>query len=165
MRRSRKIILAALLGIVVLFGSIGGVALAQTDEDESQPETRHGAMLDRICEIYNANPERPGDIDSELLKDAFAQARSELRTEAREKIRERLIEEGKITEEQLAELEAWLAARPELQTEEFKAWLDARPDVPFQFGARNHDDMKPFGGFGRHGGGFRGWCQPDEPAE
>ena len=37
MRRSRKIILIALLGIVVLAGSIGGVALAQTEGEESQP--------------------------------------------------------------------------------------------------------------------------------
>jgi len=56
MRRSRKLILIALLGIVVLAGSIGSVALANTGgEEESQPEARFGAFLEKVCEIYNAN--------------------------------------------------------------------------------------------------------------
>ena len=150
MRRSRKIILALLLTVVVLAGTIGGVALAQTeDEEENQPETQHGALLERVCEIYNANPDRPGDIDYDLLKDAIAQAGSQLRAEAREQFRLRLIEEGKVTQEQLDEFDAWMAAKPD--------------GIPFA--DRNHDGMKRFGGFGKFGGKFRGWCQPSEPAE
>ncbi len=165
MRRSRKIILAALLGIVVLFGSIGGVALAADNEDDSQPRARQGALLGKVCDIYNANPDRPGDIDCDLLKDAFSQAGSQLREEARNQFRQRLLDETDMTEEQLNELEAWMEARPDAQSEEFKAWMESRPDVPFQFGPGNHGSMKPFGGFGGRGGGFRGWCEPGEPVE
>ena len=58
MRRSKKFILIALLTIVVLAGSIGGVALAQAgNEEDSPPNPPHGAFLEKVCEIYNtANP-------------------------------------------------------------------------------------------------------------
>ena len=153
MRRSRKIILIALLAVVVLAGSIGGIALANTeDEDNSQPGARHEAMLNRVCEIYEDNTGVA--IDSQELQNAFTQARSEIMTEARDNFRQRLIDEGKVTEEQL---------------DEFDAWMEARPDTPFPFGPRNGADIKPFGGghhsFGKFGGGFRGWCEPSAPAE
>ena len=82
MRRSKKSVLIALLGIVVLAGSLGGVVLAQTDGEESQPGPRHGAFLDKVCEIYNANTDP--DIDCEALNAAFTQARSEMMTQTRE---------------------------------------------------------------------------------
>ena len=146
MRRSKKFILIAVLAIVVLGGSISGVALALTDDEDSQPAPRHGAMLDKVCEIYETNTGVA--INSEELQIAFDQARSEIMAEARENFRQRLIAEGKITQEQL---------------DQFDAWLESKPDVPFPFGPRNHGGIKPFGGFGGHGGGFRGFgglCAP-----
>jgi len=151
MRRGKKFILIALLTIVVLAGTIGGVALAADNEDDSQPKTHQGALLEKVCDIYNANPDRPGDIDCDLLKDAFAQAGSQLREEARNQFRQKLIDEGKVTQEQLDDFDKWMESMPD--------------DAPFQFGTRNHDGMKRFGGFGGRGGGFRGWCEPSEPAE
>ena len=146
MRRSRKIILIALLTIVVLAGSIGGIALAQTeDEDSSQPETRYGALLDKVCGIYNtANPEAP--IDGEALKDAFAEARSqmcpegmlnrgEMDPEARQKAMlerlQALYDEGKITEEQFNR-----------KTE----WMESMPDKLSGFGFRGHGRFPKWGG-------------------
>ena len=150
MRRSRKFILIALLTIVVLAGSIGGVVLANTgEEEESQPQARHEAMLDKVCEIYEENTGVA--IDAQELQNALVQAGDELMAEARENFRQRLIDEGKVTKEQL---------------DEYDAWLEAQPDIPFPFGPRNHDGIKPFGGFGKFGGGFHrfgGPCAP--PAE
>jgi len=143
MRRSRKIILAALLAMVVLAGSIGGVVLAQTDEEESQPTT----MLDRVTQIL---ADQGVTITSEQLKGAFTQAGKEIRDEAFDKYLQDLIDQGKITDQ---------------QAQDYKTWLESRPDVPLQLGPRNHGVIKPFGGFGRHGGGFRGWCEPPAPAE
>lgn len=178
MKRSKKIILIAVMAVVVLAGTIGGVALAQTeDEENSQPEAKGGAFLDRVCEIYNSeNPEAP--INCEALKDAFIQAGDEIKTEARDRIRQRLMDEGIMTEEQLDELEVWLKSRPEFPTDEFKEWLESRPDfptdefkawmesrpddIPFRIGPRFRDGRHGFGGFG---GGLRGWLAPDAPAE
>jgi hypothetical protein len=143
MRRSKKIILIALLTVVVLAGSIGGIALAADNEEESQPKPRYGAMLDRVCEIYKENTGVA--IDAEELQKAFTQAGKDLIVEARDRIRQRLIEEGKVTQEQL---------------DEYDKWLESKPDVPFQLGPRNHGGVKPFGGGFRSFGGFGGWCEP-----
>jgi len=49
-RRSKKFIILTVLGTVVLVGSITGVGLAQNGDD-SQPEARHEALLERACKI------------------------------------------------------------------------------------------------------------------
>jgi len=176
MWRSKKFVLVALLAAVLLVGSIGGVAFAQTENgDESQPKARCGALLDRVCEIYE---QKTGDvIDQEVLKDAFAQAQSEMRPEAiknRFEMRpealqnrlQNLIDEGKITQEEADQYKAWLQARPDMEQfrqqpkewqrpdtpPELKEWWEARPDIPVGFGFRGH-------------GGFRGMGGPCAPAE
>jgi len=130
MWRSKKFILIAVLSAVVLVGSIGGVVFAQTENgDDSQPEARHEAMLDRVCEIYEANTGTA--IDSQALSDAFAEARSEMQTERMDSRLQKAVEEGRITQE---------------QADQYKEWCQLKPDVPFKLG---------FGGRGGHrmGGG------------
>ena len=166
MWRSKKLITAAVLVAVLLVGGIGGIAFAQTGSgDDGQPKDRCGALLDKVCEIYNANPDRPGDIDCALLKAAFAQAASEMRPkvmqnrpkmgpeamqdrpkmdpEAMQDRLQNLVNEGKITQEQAKALQEW--------------W-EARPDLPLGFGPRGH------GGFPRMGGfpGGAGPCIPPD---
>ena len=147
MWRSKKLILIALLAVVVLAGSIGGVVLAADDEDETEARVRFGEHFDRVCEIYNAaNPEAP--IDCEALQDAFTQAHDELRAEARERMAEareafqqKLLEEGKITQEQL---------------DQWEEWLNSKPDIPLPFGPEDGGGMRKFGGHRGIGGGPRG---------
>jgi hypothetical protein len=149
MKRSRKIILIALLTLVVIGGSIGGVALAQTDNgDDSPPKARYGALLERACEIYQE--ETGVTIDADKLTDALTQAGEEKMVEARNQFRQRLIDEGKITQEQLDELDKW---------------LESKPDVPIIPGLGG--DFGPHG-FRMHGGGFHrfgGPCAPQAPTE
>ena len=62
MRRSKKFIILTVLGTVVLVGSITGVILAQNGDD-SQPEARREALLEKVCAIYE---DKTGDdIDPE----------------------------------------------------------------------------------------------------
>jgi len=145
MRRSRKIILISLLAIVVLAGSIGGVVMAADNGDDSQPKARHEAMLDKVCEIYNANTDP--DIDCEALKAAFAEAGQQMGPEAlrnrpemdpeamQEAMQERLqalYDDGKITEEQFNR-----------KTE----WMESMPDKLSGFGFRgHHPGFRSFGG-------------------
>ena len=150
MWRSKKFILVAVLAAVLLIGSIGGVAFAASNGYDSQPnKARYGALLDKVCEIYQ---QKTGvTIDKEALKDAFAQAGSEMRPQAPpnrpekgpEAMQDRLqnlVDQGKITQEQAGA---------------FQKWWDARPDAPLGFG------FPGLGGF--HGKG--GPCAPPPPAE
>ena len=143
MWRSKKFILIAVLATVVLIGSIGGVVFARTgDGDENQPWAGHVAILDRVCEIYEASTGT--SLDPQALKDAFAQAHSEMRPmrpegmpkgpdfdpETRLGHLQDLLDEGKITKEQYDRMKERMASMP-----------DKMPG----FGFRGHGR---FGGFG-----------------
>ncbi len=139
MWRSKKLIVGVVLAAALLFGSLGGVALAADNEDDSQPGALFGALWDRVCAIYE---EKTGDtLDQEALKDSFIQARSEMQAEALQNRLQSLVDEGQITQE---------------QADEYLEWQQSRPDVPVQFGFRGH------GGF-RGMGGMRGFGVPCVP--
>jgi len=70
MWRSKKFLLVTVLVVVVLAGSIGGVALAQAENDGDNP--RH-ELLARVADKLG--------IDEQTLQDAFGEAMSELRAE------------------------------------------------------------------------------------
>jgi len=118
MWRSKKFIVIA-LAAVLLVGSAVGVVLAADngDEDASPPEARQETLLDKVCAIYEENT--GDDIDPEALKDAFAQAQSEMRTEALESRLQNLVELDKITQD---------------EADEYKEWLQSKPDVPIRHG-------------------------------
>ena len=119
MWRKKKFILPVLIAAVVA-GSLGGVAFAQTEnEDDAQPAARHEALLDRVCEIYEENT--GAAIDSEALKDALAQAQSEMRTEALQNHLQNLVEQGQITQD---------------EADQYLSWWKSRPDAPIGLGLR-----------------------------
>jgi hypothetical protein len=169
--KSKKFIIVAVLTAVVLAGTIGGVALAQDGNGGTpNPQARQGALLEKVAEIYEANTGTA--IDAGELQKAFAEANEEIATQAREEMWQKLVDEGVITQEQLDEFKAWLEARPEMATDAFKEWLEARPDLGI--GPFGNMDGERFGmmrdgvgqhGFGMPGGGFRGFCPPDEQPE
>jgi hypothetical protein len=140
-RRSKKFIILTVLGTVVLVGSITGVVLAQNGDD-SQPGVGHEALLERTCTIYEDNTGVA--IDPEALKDALAQAQSEMRAEALQNRLQSLVEQGKLTQE---------------QADQYLEWWQAKPDAPAGFGFRGP-------GFPGMGGprGQGGLCAP-QPAE
>jgi predicted phosphoribosyltransferase len=139
MWRSKKFIIIAVSVAVLLVGSIGGVVLAADNGDDSQPKARCGALLEKVCTIYEQNT--GVTIDQEALKEAFSQAASEMRTEAMQNRPEvgpeamqnrlqNLVDEGKITQEQMKALQEW--------------W-DSKPDVPFGFGSPGHGKFRGMG--------------------
>ena len=133
MWRSKKFIVVAVLAIVVLVGSVGAVAFAQTENgDDSQPKT----LLARVAEKLG--------IEQQELEDAFAEAQSEMRDEALDSRLQSLVEQGKITQQEADQYKAWLQARPDMEPfrQQLKEWQQARPDMPLP---------GPFGRFGRHG--------------
>lgn len=168
MWRRKKLIIVVVLTAVMLAGSIGGVVLAQTENgDDSQPKT----LLDRVAEILVGEGV---NITSEQLKDAFAQAQSEMRTDALQSYLENLVKEGKITQEEADQYLEWWQSRPDMEPfrqqlrewqqarpdmpPELKEWQQSRPDVPVGFGFRGH-------GWFRGMGGMRGFGRLCVPAE
>ena len=130
MWRTKRFIIAAVLVAVVAVGTIGGVALAADNGDDSQHEAERGALLERVCEIYQENTGVA--IDQEALKEAMAQAQGEMQAAAMEARLAEMVENGVLDE---------------AQAQEFQEWLEARPDVPMAPG---------IGGRGMNRGGCGG---------
>ena len=121
MWRSKKFIFTAILASVILAVGIGGVVLAADNSDDSQTETKRGALVDRALEIYE---EQTGvAIDSDVLKDAFTQAKDELRDEALQSRLDKLVADGVITQE---------------EADEYLEWWQSKPDISNGFGLRGH---------------------------
>ena len=143
MWRSKKFIIVAVIAAVVLVGSIGGVVLA--NGDENQPKAQFGEFIDKVCEIYEENT---GDIiDADELQKAIAETQSEMQAAAIEARLAKMVENGVIDETQAQELQEWLESRPE--------------DLPFGPGLCGHGMHRGFGG----PGGFGGWFEPPTPPE
>ena len=139
MWRSKKFIIVAVLAAVILVGSIGGFALAQTENgDDSQPET----LLDRVVEILSVD--EGVNITSDQLRDAFTQAQSEMRVAAMENRLQSLVDQGKIEQS---------------EADQYLEWWDSRPeDLPMKFGGRMHGSFRGMGG----PRGYGGLCVPTE---
>jgi hypothetical protein len=106
------------VSVLLIGGIVGGVVVAGSDsssntEDQSQITDRFQALLDRVCAIYEGNTGVA--IDSEQLKDALAQARSEIREEALESWLQNLVEEDKITQEEADQYLEWWQSRPDIE--------------------------------------------------
>ena len=71
-RKKKLIIVAVLVATVVLICSVGGVALAQTENTDNT--TPGKALLARVAAILG--------IEQQQVEDAFAQAQSEMQEEA-----------------------------------------------------------------------------------
>jgi len=167
MWRNKKIILLEVLAVVVLVAALGVAAVAQADdEDANQVQNNTTSLMEQVAEIYQANTGTA--IDPQELQNAFIQARNQNRVALRSQCLDKLVEQGKITQEQADEFNTWLDSRPDFPTEEFQEWLDSRLDIPAIFGQANCGGMMLFGGmhFGRGGnsGGFgfkSGHCWSD----
>jgi len=152
MWRNKKIIIIEVLVVVMLIATVGVVAVARADDETAgQDQNITSGLMEKTAEIYEQNTGTA--IDSEELGSAFVQARQEIRTENRYHFLDKLVELGKITQEQADEFEAWLEARPDILTDEFQQWLESRPDILGMFGHNgNGGGMMFFGN--RHQGQF-----------
>jgi IS30 family transposase len=73
-----------------------------TTSDEQKPGQE---LMSRVAEILN--------IDEATVSDAFQQATQELMTERQQERLQNAVDNGLITEEEAAEIQAWMNSRPE----------------------------------------------------
>jgi len=108
MWRNKKIIAITLLTVLIVATSLGGVALAQTGDDEAgQPDT----LMERVAAIL---VEDGVNITVEQLEDAFAQAKDDLCSEVMDKRLQTMVDAGKITQEEADQLKEWLELKPDV---------------------------------------------------
>ena len=138
MWKSKKFIFLAILAVVILAGSIGGIVYAQGEDEEEDVPSRV-AILDRVAEKLG--------IDPQQLKDAFSEVIDEMQAEIQLEWLDKAVEEGLITEEEASAYSEWWAARP---------------DIAFGFGGLGQRGPFGFGRFQMRGGcGFGIWGGPD----
>jgi uncharacterized membrane protein len=119
--KKRNWVIPVVVASVLLIGGItGGLVVAANNSssnttagNQTQAADRYQALLDRVCAIYE---EKTGvAIDSEQLKDALDQAQGELREEALETRIQKLVDEGKITQEEANQYLEWWQSRPDIE--------------------------------------------------
>jgi hypothetical protein len=110
MWRSKKVIVGAVLAVVVLFSSFGGVALAQTGNAEDGKMAKYQALLDRVCVIYQ---EKTDDaIDQEVLKNTVWQVIKWTRSEALQDRVQKWVDNGCIEQEKADKAVQWFESKP-----------------------------------------------------
>ncbi len=147
-RKKKWIIVAVVAATLLLVGGMSSVALAQTGSTDNT--TSGKTLLARVATILG--------IDQQKVEDAFAQAQSDMRDEALDSRLQKLVDEGKITEEEAVQYKAWWQARPDIEPyrQQLREWQQARPGIPPEM--KEWQGAKPGiplpGGFGARG--FRG---------
>ena len=121
----RRWLFATVAMAVLALGALGGTVLAQ----ETTENPGKAGIFGRVAEILG--------IGEDDLKGAFDQAKTEIREEKSDAKFDKLVESGKLTEEQAAEL---------------REWMDARPEVDGAFGSFGPQRKFRGHGFGRRGG-------------
>jgi flagellar basal body-associated protein FliL len=107
-RRKKLMIITMLAAVVILLvGIIGGSAFAQSGATPTPGDTGKTTLLARVAAILG--------IEQQQLEDAFAQAQKDMMQEQMTNRLNRMVEEGKITQE---------------QADQYLEWQQSRPDVP-----------------------------------
>ncbi len=126
-RKKKLVIIGVLVAAVLLVGGVAGVALAQTGSTDNT--TPANTLLARVATILG--------IDQQKVEDAFTQAKKEMQDEALDNYLAKLVEQGKITQE---------------QADQYKTWWSSRPEGLAGFGFRGHGGFRGMGGMRGLGG-------------
>ena len=154
MRRHKKLMAAVVLASVLLFASLGGIALA--DDGDDGPEAKFGEFIDRVCTIY-ADKSGGDTIDNpEALKEALAEARTEMAKERASMRAAAMENHPKIGPEAMQERLDALLAEGEITQEQYDRIIERWESMP--------EDLLFGPGF-RGPGGFRGMGGPCAPEE
>jgi hypothetical protein len=163
MRISKKLIVIGVACVVVLAGTVlGGVAIANAADSDTTTTTTttttaQANLWDKVAEMYQKDTGTA--IDPAALQKAFQEAGSAVQADKMDQMLQKLVDSGKITQEQADQWKAWWNSRPSSAiSDEFKTWLESRPEIP-GLGVTgipgknmmpfNGKGMMPFGKMGR----------------
>lgn len=103
LKRKRNLLLVLVTAAVLALGITGGAIWAQ--EADAQDDSARKSMASRVAEILG--------LGEEEVQDAFKQAGREIKDEKFQNRMDRLVENGKLTEDEAAEAVDWFQSRPE----------------------------------------------------
>ena len=106
------------VSILAVVGIFAGIA-AQSDGSGDGKRS----FADRVASILG--------LDSSVVQDAFAQAKDEMRDERKDEYLAKLVEHGKLTQE---------------EADAIVSWQDSKPDVEFNYGDAVKSDKRGWGG-------------------
>ncbi|MFW6102279.1 MAG: hypothetical protein ACOC6O_01305 [Chloroflexota bacterium] len=110
MRKRKWFIPVVVVSVLLIGGIVGGAVALADDSDTADP---HQMLVDRVAAIYEE--ETGVAIDSEQLKSALDQARSEIRGEALENRLQDLVDDGQITQDEASQYLEWWQSRPDIK--------------------------------------------------
>jgi len=103
LKTKRNLFMGVFAAVVLAAVITGGVVWAQ--EGDTEQNADHQGMASRVAEILN--------LDEVDVTAAFQQASKEMRDDRFQNRMDRLVENGKLTEEEAAEAVEWHESRPE----------------------------------------------------
>jgi hypothetical protein len=111
MKKKKLIIISVAITVVILVGGIlGGVVYAQsgstTTTSSTTTSTAKDILLAKVATILG--------IDEAKLESAFTQARQEIQTDALNTRLQKLVEEGRLTQEEADKYLKWWQSQPTL---------------------------------------------------
>ena len=119
MSKKVKVLISVLLVAGLLAVGATATVMAEGEEETTPPpEAGTNGLLDRVADILG--------IDSEILIDAFEQARQEMCEEAFINRLNQAVKEGRITQEQADEIIEWCLQRPD---DAIEAWRGQGPNA------------------------------------
>ena len=155
-KNKKFIIIGIVAALVLVIVATAGVALAADAKQGPKPGQE---IMARVAQILG--------IDQQKLTDAFKQATTEYRTaHPRPTMDERLaqlVKDGKLTQQQVDQIKAWMAQRPadpKANPQQFQDWLKSRPNIEMP-----KPDGAPGPGFPRFKFPFGGPKQAPPPSK
>ena len=111
------------VSVLAVVGVFAGIAAQESDEDSGKR-----SFAERVASILG--------LEAETVKDALTQAKQEMRDDRMDGYLAKLVEHGKLTQE---------------EADAIVAWQDAKPDVEFNFGEATKSVKRRWGnnGFGK----------------
>jgi hypothetical protein len=148
LKNKKVIIIGALIAMVIIAGTIGGIALAQDEGTTSGNTTEPKTLMTRVAEILG--------INQQDLEAAVTQARNEMQLENVKNRLQNLVKEGRITQAQADEYLEWWQSKPDMEPyqQQLKEWMQSRPEVPSElkdWRQAKPDDVPLPGNFGCRG--------------
>ncbi len=143
--KKRWLFVTLLVGILAI-GISGGAVLALGDGTSGDSPSKN--LVSRVAAILG--------IEEAQVQDAFDQAAKEMQDEALQQRLDRLVEQGRLTQEQADEYQQWYQSRPE----------SLSPGFQFHgFGGRGFFRGGIWSGLGRHGVRFFHGASPTSTPE
>jgi hypothetical protein len=126
--KNKKVLVIGLIAVLVLLGSLGGIAIAQaadnTGSTASGNATQPKSIMARAAEILG--------IDQSKLESAFTTARQDAATDALKTKLQAMVTAGKITQAQADDYLKWWQSKPDMSQyqNQVQQWMQSRPTLP-----------------------------------